>query len=221
MRTHTQNTPAYMHTHTLAAHASSGTAPQCCTVVRPRCVIERGGLERQREREREREREHLLSQTTNLRKAPVCRSCIKGVFPTEDFLVRPWKSWSGGRRRSWREKKVCWLNRSFHLRGITGLIIYVLLSWWYPTWSSLVDRSLSVLWISLPPEDQSLFSEQSVWMKCAEAGDMSSGRFSHLLRGVWLLWLWQGESSHCLQDQSVFLWALQLSKQLFKIYSLP
>ncbi|KAL7408178.1 hypothetical protein ABVT39_019433 [Epinephelus coioides] len=28
-------------------------------------------------------------------------------------------------------------------------------------------------------------------MKCAEAGNMSSGRFSHLLRGVWLLWLWQ------------------------------
>ncbi|XP_034441873.1 protein APCDD1-like [Hippoglossus hippoglossus] len=25
-------------------------------------------------------------------------------------------------------------------------------------------------------------------MKCAEAGNMSSGRFSHLLRGVWLLW---------------------------------
>ncbi|XP_026205166.1 protein APCDD1-like [Anabas testudineus] len=28
-------------------------------------------------------------------------------------------------------------------------------------------------------------------MKCAEAGNMSNGRFSHLLRGVWLMWLWQ------------------------------
>ncbi|CAJ1050302.1 protein APCDD1-like [Xyrichtys novacula] len=28
-------------------------------------------------------------------------------------------------------------------------------------------------------------------MKCAEAGNMSNGRLSHLLRGVWLLGLWQ------------------------------
>ncbi|XP_075997581.1 protein APCDD1-like [Genypterus blacodes] len=28
-------------------------------------------------------------------------------------------------------------------------------------------------------------------MKCADAGNMSNTRFTHLLRGVWLLWLWQ------------------------------
>ncbi|KAF7651666.1 hypothetical protein LDENG_00107410 [Lucifuga dentata] len=28
-------------------------------------------------------------------------------------------------------------------------------------------------------------------MKCAEAGNMSNTHFTHLLRGVWLLWLWQ------------------------------
>ncbi|XP_028263099.1 protein APCDD1-like [Parambassis ranga] len=28
-------------------------------------------------------------------------------------------------------------------------------------------------------------------MKCVQAGNMSTGRFSHLLRGAWLLWLWQ------------------------------
>lgn len=48
--------------------------------------------------------------------------------------------------------------------------------------------------------DQSLFYEWSVRVKCAEAGIMSSGRLSHLLRGVWLLWLWQGESRLCAQD---------------------
>lgn len=32
-------------------------------------------------------------------------------------------------------------------------------------------------------------------VECVEAGNMSSGRLSHLLRGVWLLCLWQGESS--------------------------
>lgn len=32
-------------------------------------------------------------------------------------------------------------------------------------------------------------------MKRVAAGIMSNGCFSHLLRGVWLLWLWQGKTS--------------------------
>lgn len=47
------------------------------------------------------------------------------------------------------------------------------------------------------PTDHSLYSEHSVWMKGAGAGNMSSGRFSHLLRGVWFLW--QGEFKHWLR----------------------
>lgn len=55
-------------------------------------------------------------------------------------------------------------------------------------------------------------------MKCAEAGNMSNGRFSHLLRGVWLLWFWQGEFKHCLQDGSFFFLKPSSCLNTFFIY---
>ncbi len=41
-----------------------------------------------------------------------------------------------------------WTGEQSFIWGITGLFIWALVSWWYPTWSSLVDRSLSASWIS-------------------------------------------------------------------------
>lgn len=118
-----------MHVHTLAAHASSGTDPQCCTVVNQRCVIEREvgwGGEVEKARDRERKRAFTLP-LTNWREAPVWRSCMKRVVPTEDFLIRPWKPRSGGRRtRREEEKSPCWLNRrpEFHLRDYWTFYIW-------------------------------------------------------------------------------------------------
>lgn len=131
-----------MHAHTLAAHASSGTDPQCCTVVRPWCLIERergGGLERKRKRER-----GITLHLANLRRAPAWRSCMKCVFPTKDFLIRPWKPRSGGRRtrsRRREEKKLSggWTgDQSFiwgdywtlHICANAMVISYMIVSCW-------------------------------------------------------------------------------------------
>lgn len=43
-------------------------------------------------------------------------------------------------------------------------------------------------------KDQEFFKIFFGLVECG-AGNMSSGRLSHLLRGVWLLFLWQGEQS--------------------------
>lgn len=85
------------------------------------------------ERKRKRERGITLH-LANLRRAPAWRSCMKCVFPTKDFLIRPWKPRSGGRRtRSRRREEKNFLVAEQETRvsseGITGLFIYALMPW--------------------------------------------------------------------------------------------
>lgn len=65
---------------------------------------------------------------------------------------------------------------------------------WYPL-RSVFDwpEPLSVL--DLPRLRFAFFNQKSACVKLVAAGSMSSGPFSHLLRGIWLLWLWQGKAS--------------------------
>lgn len=114
------------------------------------CAIERRGGG-----EREGEREHFTLPLANLRKAPVWRSCMKRVVPTEDFLIGPWKPRSGGKRRRDKAKQ----ETRILSEGLPDF------SYMCSCHGEILDDRFLLTGASLClgfPKDQSLFSEQSV-----------------------------------------------------------
>lgn len=177
------------HTHTLTAHALSGTDSQCCTGVRQRCMIEREFILTPRQ----------LKETTSVQRF------MNGWPQQRTFFIRPWKPRIGAKRKEeffylfvcffkqktpfwlkWKLEFCLWDYWELHSWALVMLVSCMIVSCWQ-------EPSLCFGF----PTDHSLYSEHSVWMKGAGAGNMSSGRFSHLLRGVWFLW--QGEFKHWLR----------------------
>lgn len=175
--------------HTLAARPSSGTDLQCCwAVVRPRWVTERG------EKERERSRERAVT-LVNFRRAPVWRYCTKRTVPTEnpqsDHGSKEVKKQKRKRQPGdWAaDQGFIWdyWDSSCMFSCHADIVWYPLRSVFY--W----PEPLSVL--DLPRLRFAFFNQRSACVKLVAAGSMSSGPFSHLLRGIWLMWLWQGKAS--------------------------
>lgn len=186
---HTHTILLLTHTHTLTAHALSGTDSQCCTGVRQRCMIEREFILTPRQ----------LKETTSVQRF------MNGWPQQRTFFIRPWKPRIGAKRKEeffylfvcffkqktpfwlkWKLEFCLWDYWELHSWALVMLVSCMIVSCWQ-------EPSLCFGF----PTDHSLYSEHSVWMKGAGAGNMSSGRFSHLLRGVWFLW--QGEFKHWLR----------------------
>lgn len=148
-------------------------------------------------------RESLFSPRVSSRKPPVCRGSW-----TDDLNRGPFLSDHGSQELELKEEFfylfVCFFKQKtpFWLKWKLEFCLWDY--WELHSWAlvMLVSCMIVSCWQEPSlcfgfPTDHSLYSEHSVWMKGAGAGNMSSGRFSHLLRGVWFLW--QGEFKHWLR----------------------
>lgn len=140
---------------------------------------------RERETKRERVRKHLHLSTSGEHQCG-------GIAWSVQFQVRPFSSYKTMEAKKWRSGEV-----KVHLvteqqtrvsSGITGLCMCSCHSdiFSYPSkpsfdWSPSVCRIFSPFFL--------------ITRVCAAAGNMSNGCSSHLLRGAWLLWLWQGKTT--------------------------
>lgn len=157
------------------------------------CETTLGDWEGGRKRERAREREQLLFSTSGEHQCG-------GIARSAQFQLRTFLSDHGS-------KEVKKQKRKRQLGDQAADQVFIWDYWdsscmfschadivWYPLRSLFYwPEPLSVL--DLPRLRFAFFNQKSACVKLVAAGSMSSGPFSHLLRGIWLLWLWQGKAS--------------------------